>query len=152
MACGMLWKGGMKRRLSAVVVASVLIAAGVHAGSTIKAPMLDKDGVEQGGAKVNLAKGSVNVKATLAQLPATVDTGTEQFQATIYKAYLLSSTDAAVEIPLASVYPTSKGKAAVKAALKGDVSLLGLDRVVIVAFSKDGLSSFDVLTGTLAAQ
>jgi hypothetical protein len=142
----------MKRRLNAVVAACVLMAAGVHAGSTLKAPMLDKDGVEQGAAKVNLAKGSVNVKATLAQLPATVDTGTEQFQATIYKAYLLSSTDAAVEIPLANVYPTSKGKATVKAALKGDVSLLGLDRVVIVAFSKDGISSFDVLTGTLAVQ
>ena len=142
----------MKRRLTAVVAACVLMAAGVHAGSTIKAPMLDKDGVEQGAAKVNLAKGSVNLKATLAQLPATVDTGTEQFQATIYKAYLLNSTDAAVEIPLATVYPTSKGKATVKAALKGDVSLLGLDRVVIVAFSKDGLSSFDVLTGTLAVQ
>ena len=142
----------MKRRLTAVVAACVLMAAGVHAGSTIKAPMLDKDGAEQGSAKVNLAKGSVNVKATLAQLPATVDTGTEQFQATIYKAYLLNSTDAAVEIPLATVYPTAKGKATVKAALKGDVSLLGLDRVVIVAFSKDGLSSFDVLTGTLAVQ
>jgi hypothetical protein len=151
MACGMLWKGAMKR-LSAVVMASVLVAAGVHAGSTIKAPMLDKDGAEQGAAKVNLAKGSVNVKATLAQLPATVDTGTEQFEATIYKAYVLSSTDAAVEIPVANVYPTSKGKATVKAALKGDISLLGLDRVVIVAFSKDGLSSFDVLTGTLAVQ
>jgi len=35
---------------------------------------------------------------------------------------------------------------------KGDVSLLGLDRVVVVAYSKDGLSSFDVLTGTLPAQ
>jgi hypothetical protein len=148
----MLWEDVMKRRLNAVVAACVLMAAGVQAGSTIKAPMLDKDGVEQGAAKVNLAKGSVNLKATLAQLPATVDTGTEQFQATIYKAYLLSSTDAAVEIPLASVYPTSKGKATVKAALKGDVSLLGLDRVVVVAFSKDGLSSFDVLTGTLAVQ
>ena len=148
----MLRKAAMNRRLGGLVVASVLMAASVHAGSTIKAPMLDKDGVEQGAAKVNLVKGSVNVKATLAQLPATVDTGTEQFEATIYKAYVLSSTDAAVEIPLANVYPTAKSKAVVKAALKGDISLLGLDRVVIVAFSKDGLSSFDVLTGTLAVQ
>jgi len=142
----------MNRRVNAVVVALVLMAAGVRAGTTIKAPMLDGSGVEQGSAKVNLVKGSVNVKATLAPLPAQIDTGTEQFEATIYKAYLLSSTDAAVEIPLADVYPTSKSKAKVKAALKGDVSLLGLDRVVIVAFSKDGLSSFDVLTGTLAVQ
>lgn len=142
----------MNRRRNAVVVALVLLAGVVHAGSSIKAPMLDSSGAEQGSAKVNLAKGSVNVKVALAPLPATVDTGTEQFEATIYKAYLLSSTDAAVEIPLANVYPTSKSKATVKAALKGDVSLLGLDRVVIVAFSKDGLSSFDVLTGTLVTQ
>ena len=148
----MLCVNAMNRRMNAVVMALVLFSAGARAGSTIKAPMLDGTGAEQGSAKVNLAKGSVNVKATLAPLPATVDTGTEQFEATIYKAYLLSSTDAAVEIPLANVYPTSKSKATVKAALKGDVSLLGLDRVVIVAFSKDGLSSFDVLTGTLVTQ
>jgi hypothetical protein len=141
----------MNRQLTVVVVALALAASGVHAGST-KAPMLDAAGAEQGAAKVNLAKGSVNVKAALAPLPATVDTGTAQFEATIYKAYLLSSTDAAVEIPLANVYPTAKSKAVVKTALKGDVSLLGLDRVVIVAFSKDGLNSFDVLTGTIAAQ
>src|SRR5689334_11670131 len=84
----------------------------------------------------------------LAPLPATIDTGTAQFQATIYRAYLASSVDPAVEIPLGSVYPSTKGKAAVTAALKGDVSKLGLDRVVVVAYSKDGLSSFDVLTGT----
>ena len=142
----------MNRRLNGLVVAVLLVAGSAQAGTTIKAPMLDSAGAEQGSAKVNLAKGSVNVKATLAPLPATVDTGTEQFEATIYKAYLLSSTDAAVEIPLANVYPTSKSKVTVKAALKGDLSLLGLDRVVIVAFSKDGLSSFDVLTGTLTVE
>jgi hypothetical protein len=37
----------------------------------------------------------------------------------------------------------------VKTLLKGNVSLLGLDRFVVVAYSKDGLSSFDVLTGAL---
>ena len=148
----MLCVNAMNRRMNAVIMALVLFSAGAQAGSTIKAPMLDGTGAEQGSAKVNLAKGSVNVKATLAPLPATVDTGTEQFEATIYKAYLLSSTDAAIEIPLANVYPTSKSKVTVKAALKGDVSLLGLDRVVIVAFSKDGLSSFDVLTGTLVVE
>jgi hypothetical protein len=113
--------------------------------------MLDSSGAEQGSAKVNLEKGSVNVKATLAPLPAAIDTGEVQFEATIYKAYLVSSTDPALEIPLASVYPTAVGKVAVKATLKGDVTQLGLDRVVIVAFSKDGLDSFDVLTGTLVA-
>lgn len=142
----------MTRQLNAMVVALLLGAGSVHAGSTLKTPMLDKDGAAQGTAKVNLAKGSVNVKATLPPLPATIDTGTEQFEATIYKAYLLSSTDAAIEIPLPSVYPDSKSKVAVKAALKGDLTQLGLDRVVIVAFSKDGLSSFDVLTGTLPVQ
>jgi hypothetical protein len=128
-----------------------LAAAPVHAGSGSGVPMLDKDAVSQGSAKVSLEKGSVKVTATLAPLPATVDTGTEQFEATIYKAYLLNSTDPAVEIPLATVYPTALGKVAMKATLKGDVTMLGLDRVVIVAFSKDGLSSFDVLTGTLVA-
>ena len=31
----------------------------------------------------------------------------------------------------------------------GDLSGLGLDKLVVVAFSKDGLHSFDVLTATL---
>lgn len=118
--------------------------------------MLDKDGVQQGSAKVTLTKGSVKLSVTLAPLPATIETGSvdpgmEPFEATIYKAYLVSSTDPAVEIPLANVYPTALGKASAKAAFKGDVSMLGLDRVVVVAFSKDGLRSFDVLTGTLVA-
>ena len=128
-----------------------LAAVPAQAGSGSGVPMLDKDAVSQGSAKVSLEKGSVKVTATLAPLPATIDTGTEQFEATIYKAYLLNSTDPAVEIPLATVYPTALGKVAMKATLKGDVSMLGLDRVVIVAFSKDGISSFDVLTGTLVA-
>ena len=63
-----------------------LAAAPAYAAGGV--PMLDSDGVEQGSAKVNLAKGSVSVKATLAPLPATIDTGTVQFEATIYKAYL----------------------------------------------------------------
>lgn len=141
----------MNRRLTACVLGLLLAATGAGAAGS-KVPMLDASGAEQGSAKVNLPKGSVSIKTTLAPLPATVDTGTEQFEATIYKAYLLSSTDAAVEIPLASVYPTAKSKATVKAALKGDLSALGFDRVVVVAFSKDGLSSFDVLTGTLTVQ
>jgi hypothetical protein len=140
----------MSRWSFALAACLWLAAAPALAGSS-GVPMLDKDGASQGSAKVSLVKGSVKVNATLAPLPAAIDTGTEQFEATIYKAYLVSSTDPAVEVPLATVYPTTLGKVAMKATLKGDVSLLGLDRVVIVAFSKDGISSFDVLTGTLVA-
>ena len=136
-------------RLKVWTLSLVLLASGGAEAAGGKVPMLDRGGATQGTATVNLAAGSVSVKAALSPLPAVIDTGVAQFTATIYKAYLTSSTDAAVEIPLGSVYPTTKSKAAVKAALKGDVSKLGLDRVVIVAFSKDGLSSFDVLTGTL---
>jgi hypothetical protein len=126
----------------------VLLPGGVDAGGG-KIPLLDKDEVQQGTAAVNLAKGSVKAKLTLAPLPATVDTGTEIFEATIYKAYLVKSTDEAVEVSLGDVWPNAKSVAKLKVALKGDLSGLGLDRLVVVAFSKDGLHSFDVLTGTL---
>jgi hypothetical protein len=128
----------------------VLLAAG-GAGAATGIPMLDKDAVQQGTAKVVLAKGSVSIKVTLAPLPAQIDTGAEQFEATIYKAYLVSTADPAMEIPLGNLYPTPLSKAAVKAALKGDLTQMGFDKVVVVAFSKDGLNSFDVLTGTLVA-
>lgn len=137
--------------LAATALALTLAATGADA-ATPPIQMLDRLGVSQGTAKVLLATGSVTVKAKLATLPATIDTGTDQFQATIYKAYLASSVDPAAEVPLGSVWPTSKGTAQVKAAMKGDLSLLALDRVVIVAFSADGLRSFDVLTGTLPVQ
>lgn len=139
----------MNRGIVALAACLWLAASSAHAAGGV--PMLDKDGVSQGSATVNLVKASVTIKATLAPLPAAIDTGTEQFEATLYKAYLLSSADPAMEIPLGNVYPTTLGKASVKAKLKGDLSLLGLDRVVVVGFSKDGLSSFDVLTGTLVA-
>jgi hypothetical protein len=141
----------MRYRLLVLALCATLVGGGAHAAGT-KVPMLDSGGAEQGSAKLNLAKGSVNVKVVLAPLPATVDTGTAQFEATIYKAYLLSSADPALEVPLGSVYPNAKSKAVVKGALKGDLSALGLDRVVIVAFSKDGVDSFDVLTGSIAVQ
>ena len=136
-------------RVIALALCFLLLSAGDAQAGGGKIPMLDRDGLDMGFAKVNLAKGSVKGKVALAPLPANVDTGTEQFEATIYKAYLTNSLDAAVEVPLGSVYPSSKSKAKLKTAFKGDLSLLGLDRVVIVAFSKDGLSSFDVLTGTI---
>ena len=120
-----------------------------NAASTTTVPLLDRLGAEQGKVRYNLEKGTVSARFNLAQLPAAIDTGTEQFTATIYKVYLVSSTDPAVEIPLATLYPSTLGKAAVKTLLKGNISLLGLDRFVVVAYSKDGLSSADVLTGTL---
>jgi uncharacterized membrane protein len=147
----------MKLRMRGVAIGLLLAvgcllvgAQGVEA-ATKKVSMLDRLLAPQGTAVVNLAKGTVAVKATLDPLPATIDTGTGTFQATIYKAYLVSSADAAMEIPLGSVYPTAKKKASLAAALKGDLSStdFAFDRVVIVAYSKDGLSSFDVLTGTI---
>ena len=140
----------MTRRLL-VLVSCLWLAASAAQAASKGFPLLDKDGATQGYAKVSLVKGTVGIKATLAPLPATIDTGTEQFEATIYKAYLVSSTNAAREIPVANLYPTPLSKVAAKAALKGDVSQLGLDKLVIVGFSEDGLLSFDVLTATLVA-
>lgn len=122
---------------------------GAEAGKAKKVPMLDSGGLEQAKATLNLPKGSVSIKGALAPLPATIDTGTGTFDATIYMAYLVNSADRAVEIPLGPVYPSSKSKLKLKVAVKGDLSGLGFDQVVVVAFSKDGLNSFDVLTGTV---
>jgi hypothetical protein len=141
----------MKFRIGAVVVSLLLLAGGADAASQ-KLALLDGLLVEQGSAKVNLPKGSVSLKANLAPLPATVGPEGATFQATLYRAYLTSSTDATVEVPLGAVYPPTSGKFNVKYALGGDVSLLGLDRVVVVAFSKDGQSSLDVLTGTIVTE
>jgi hypothetical protein len=129
----------------------LLVSAGGVEAAAKKVLLLDKAQETKGMAVVNLAKGSVAVKATLAPLPAVIDTGTGTFTATIYKAYLLSSTDGAMEIPIGSLYPTAKSKCSATLATKGDLSslLFGFDRVVVTAYSKDGLSSFDVLTGTI---
>lgn len=137
-----------KRILGLALFALLLAAVGADAGGP-KVQLLDGTGLVQGTAAVNLPKGSVKFKANLAPLPATVDAAGDPFEATIYRAYLTSSTDEAAEVSLGPVYPTAKSKASVKAVLKGDLSRLGLDRVLVVAFSKDGLRSFDVLTGTL---
>jgi hypothetical protein len=140
----------MKSRSIALVFCALLAGGGARAAGT-GIQMLNKDAVSQGSAKVGLAKGSVSLKVNLAPLPAQIDTGTELFDATIYKAYLVSTADPALEIPLGNLYPTALSKAALKAALKGDLTQMGFDKVVVVAFSKDGLHSFDVLTGTLVA-
>ena len=128
--------------LALVVVAPLSArAAGV--------PLLDGAGGAHGTAAVTLAKGSVKMKITgLPQLPATQPLGAT-FSAYVYKAYLTSSTDPAVEVFLADVYPNAKGVAKAKVALKGDLSLLGLDRVVVTAYSKDARDSLDVLAATL---
>lgn len=142
----------MKFRIGALVVTLLLLAGGADAAAQ-KISMVDRLAAEQGSAKVDLAKGIVKLKATLAPLPAQVDTGAGTFEATLYRAYLTKSTDATVEIPLGAIYPPTTGKISLTAPLaKGDLSLFGFDRVVIVAFSKDGLSSFDVLTGTIPTQ
>ena len=112
-------------------------------------PLVDASGGSHGSASVNLTKGSVKMKVTgLPRLPATAPLGAG-FDAYVYKAYLVSSADAAVEVYLADVFPSSSGTAKVKVAAKGDVSALGLDRLVVTAYSKDARGSFDVLTAAL---
>ena len=141
----------MLRQLAMTLCVLLLVSAGADAGKG-KIPLVDKDGLAQGVVSVKLEKGSTSAKFALPALPATVDTGDEQFEATIYKAYLVNSLDPAVEVTLGDVYPSKKGKAKLKSAIKGDLSGLGLDRLVVVAFSKDGLSSFDVLSATLETE
>ena len=139
------------RRFVLTLCALLLLTAGADAGKE-KLSLLDKDGLPQGSAVIQFEKGSAKAKFDLAPLPATIDTGGEPFEATIYKAYLVNSLDPAVEISLGDVYPSTKSRAKLKAAFKGDLSGLGLDRLVVVAFSKDGLSSFDVLSAALATE
>ena len=112
-------------------------------------PLVDPSGGSHGSASVNLTKGSVKMKITgLPRLPATAPLGAG-FDAYVYKAYLVSSADAAVEVYVADVFPSSSGSAKVKMTPKGDLSALGLDRLVVTAYSKDARGSFDVLTAAL---
>jgi hypothetical protein len=141
----------LRRLLLLSLFGTLCFIEGAEAGA-YKAPLLDGAGMDQGAATLSLAKGVVKVKAFLEPLPASIDTGGEVFEASHYRAYLVNSTDEAVEVSLGPVYPSTKGVAKVKAAFKGDLSQLGLDRIVVVAFSKDGLHSHDVLTGTIESQ
>jgi hypothetical protein len=119
--------------------ASPALAAGV--------PLVDAGGAAHGAVVVKLTRGLVQLKiAGLATLPAPA----ADFTASVYKAYLFSSADPAVEIFLTDVFPNGKQRANRRIALGGDVSRLGLDRVAVTAFSSDGQKSFDVLTATLA--
>ena len=130
-----------------MLVALVLVAP--LSARAAGAPLLDPAGAPHGTAAVTLAKGSVRMKITgLPQLPAAQPLGAT-FAAYVYKAYLTSSADPAVEVFIADVYPNAKGVAKAKAAFKGDLSLLGLDRVVVTAYSKDARDSLDVLTAIL---
>ena len=137
-----------RRFLILTVIGLLCIASGADAGG-LKIALMDGLDAVQGKAVIKLDKGLIKLKTALAPLPASIDTGDGMFTATMYRAYLASSTDAAMEVSLGPVYPSKKGTASVKAKFKGDLSQLGLDRIVIVAFSKDGLHSHDVLTGTI---
>jgi hypothetical protein len=135
------------RWLDARIMAVVFLLALPAVTRAAGVPFLDPAGGAHGSVKVVLGRGIVQMKITaLAPLPAAVDT----FTAYEYKAYLLSSADPAVEIYLADVYPDARQRAVRKVVLGGDVSQMGLDRVVVTAFSKDGQSSADVLTAVIA--
>lgn len=123
-----------------LVVSGVAMAGGL--------PLVDSTGAPHGSAVVSLTKGTVKMKITgLPTLPAPPPGAT--LTAYVYKAYLTSSTDSAVEIFVVDVYPSASGSAKPKVKLGGDVSRLGLDRLVVTAFSKDARESADVLTASL---
>lgn len=132
-------------RMGGFVLALVALSAPTFAAGV---PLLDPSGGSHGSAVVNLPKGVVKMKVSgLPPLPGQPAGAT--FTAYVYKAYLASSADAAVEIFLADVYPNGSGAARVRAKLGGDVSRLGLDRVVVTGYSKDARESADVLVGAL---
>lgn len=132
----------MRMRTIALVVglAATASAAGV--------PLVDSAGGSHGSVSASLTKGTVKMKITgLPALPAVPPGAT--LTAYVYKAYLTSTADPAVEIFVADVYPSGAGSAKPKVKLGGDVSRLGLDRLVVTAFSKDARESADVLTAIL---
>ena len=127
------------RRVQTLLLAFVLglPASALPAGI----PLVDGGGASRGVATVSLPRGVVVLKIKgLAPLPASVSTGTETFTAHVYKAYITSSADPAVEIYLGDVYPSAKQAAIRKVALKGDISAMGLNRITVTGFSKDGLT------------
>jgi hypothetical protein len=128
-------------------VAMVLGLIGTAAAGGV--PLVDATGAPHGSVNASLGKGSVKMKITgLPALPAQPPGAS--FTAYVYKAYLTSTADPAVEIFLADVYPSGSGAAKPKTKLGGDVSRLGLNRVVVTAYSKDARDSFDVLTAAIA--
>ena len=135
-------------RIATIVALALLLGvAGTAAAAGV--PLVDASGGSHGSANVSLTKGSVKMKVTgLPRLPAAAPLGAG-FDAYVYKAYLVSSADPAVEVYLADVFPSSSGAAKVKITPKGDLSGLGLDRLVVTAYSKDARGSFDILTAAL---
>jgi hypothetical protein len=134
---------------TAMIVALSLLAGVAGTATAGGVPLVDASGGSHGSANVSLTKGSVKLKVTgLPRLPAAAPLGAG-FDAYVYKAYLVSSADPGVEVYLADIFPSSSGAAKVKVAPKGDVSALGLDRLVVTAYSKDARGSFDVLTAAL---
>ncbi|HJQ85705.1 MAG TPA: hypothetical protein VKA21_16580 [Candidatus Binatia bacterium] len=130
-----------------LVFLSVLSAPAFGAGI----PLLDASGTARGSAVLRLSKGQIQLKiAGLAPLPAAATSGSETFTAHLYKAYLFSSADPAVEIFLADVYPNAKQRASRRIALGGDVSHMAFDRIAVTAFSSDGQKTADVLTASFA--
>ncbi|MGH7896281.1 MAG: hypothetical protein ACREQL_16565 [Candidatus Binatia bacterium] len=131
-----------------MMVLALLLALPLVAGAA-GVPFVDSGGASHGSVKASLTKGSVKMKITgLPTLPAVPPGAT--FTAYVYKTYLTSTADPAVEIFLTDVYPSAKQSSSNKVALKGDVSQLGLNRVVVTAYSKDARESFDVLTAAIA--
>jgi hypothetical protein len=135
-------------RLAIVAVAATLVlplpagAAGI--------PLLDPAGAPHGAVSLSLPRGLVRMKVIgLPPLPAQV-AGAQPFVAYVYKAYLSSSTDPAVEVFLTDVYPSARQRASRRVALGGDLGQMGFDRLTVTAFSKDGQQALDVLTATLA--
>jgi len=132
-------------RMTGVGLGLILSGAAMAAG----VPLVDPTGGNHGSVTAALPKGVVKMKITgLPALPAQPPGGT--FTAYVYKAYLTSTADASVEIFLADVYPSGSGAAKPRVKLGGDVSRLGLNRVVVTAYSKDARESVDVLTGAIA--
>jgi hypothetical protein len=130
-----------------IVLATALLVPALALGGGV--PLVDSSSASHGSVVASLTRGTVKMKITgLPRLPATQPLGAT-FDAYVYKAYLASSADPAVEVFLADVYPNGSGAAKSKVTLKGDVSALGLDRVVVTAYSKDARDAFDVLIATL---
>ena len=135
-------------RIKALVLTMILSALPLSAPAA-GIPLVDAAGAARGSATVSLPRGVIVLKIKgLAPLPASINTGSETFTAHVYKAYIVASADPAVEIFLGDVYPNGKQSAIRKATFKGDLSAMGLNRIAVTAFSKDGLKSFDVLAAT----
>src|SRR5262245_39189864 len=117
------------RSLVLALVLAVPLAA--RAGGV---PLLDQASSSHGSVVAVLAKGTVKMKVTgLPRLPASQPLGAT-FDAYLYKAYLVSSADPAVEVFLGDLWPNASGAAKLKVTPpKGDLSALGLDRVVVTA-------------------